>query len=179
MTSNSEYIDFLVDNQPQRLKRDSYADRKGNTIFLCNIRRTWYDILMEDVACNEKEVVLIVDDQEVIGELIGALIEDRGCAYVSFSDPLKALSYYEANPTQITIMIVDLTMPSLSGAGLVRKVLETNPALPIVLLINYSGEYVPEDVSHSVCRVIEKPFTKSELMDALGAALRKARKGSL
>jgi len=54
-------------------------------------------------------------------------------------------------------------------------VLKTNAALPVVLVINYSGEFVPEDVSRLACRVIEKPFTKSELMDALRAALRKAR----
>ena len=159
-------------------ERPREENGRACAISLSIMRGTWYDILMEDVACKEKEVILIVDDQEVIGEMIGALVEDHGCAHVSFSDPLGALSYYEANPTQITVMIVDLTMPSVSGADLVRTVIEMNPALPIVLVINYAGEYVPEDVSHSVCRVIEKPFTKLELMDALGTALRKARSKS-
>jgi CheY-like chemotaxis protein len=69
-----------------------------------------------------------MDDQEIIRGMIGALVEDHGCTYVSFSDPLKASSYYEANPTQITVMIVDLTMRSVSGAELVSVV---RFALPI------------------------------------------------
>jgi DNA-binding NtrC family response regulator len=127
-----------------------------------------------DRVCDEKDLVLVVDDEEVIEEMIEALVEAHGCAHVSFNNPAEALNHYEENSRKITLMITDLTMPSLSGAGLIRKVLEINPKLPIILVTGYSNEQVPADIPPLVRRIVPKPFTKSELLDAVRAAFAKA-----
>jgi len=126
--------------------------------------------IMTDALCKEKDVVLVVDDEKLVAEAVSELVEDLGCACHSFNDPEKALSYFEEDPGRITLMIADLTMPGLSGPGLIRKALQVSPGLPIILVDGYPGIKIPEDISSRVRRIIAKPFTKAELLDVMRTA---------
>jgi DNA-binding NtrC family response regulator len=129
---------------------------------------------MADSPCTERDVVLIVDDQEIITEMISELVGIHGCAHVAFTDPAEALRHYREHAKEITLLITDLTMPSMSGPEFVRKALEINPALSTILVANYAGEPMPDDMPRLVSRIVEKPFTQSELLDAVRKALTKA-----
>ena len=120
-------------------------------------------------------MVLIVDDQEIITEMISELVGNNGCTHVSFNDPAEALRHHREHAQEITLLIADLTMPSMSGPELVRKALKINPALSIILVANYAGEPMPEDMPRLVSRIVEKPFTQSEFLNAVRTALAKAR----
>jgi two-component system, cell cycle sensor histidine kinase and response regulator CckA len=126
-------------------------------------------------VCEEKDIVLVVDDEEMVEEMIEALVEEHGCAHVSFNNPAEALRYYEENSRKITLMITDLTMPSLSGPDLIKNVLQVNPQLPVILVTGYPNEQIPADIPPLVRRILPKPFTKSELLEAVRTAFDKAR----
>jgi CheY-like chemotaxis protein len=126
---------------------------------------------MAGSVCSEKDFLLVTDDEEIIAEMIGETVGEFGCAYVAFSRPLEALSYYKANFHKVSLLIVDLRMPELSGPDLIRKSLEINRDLSVVLLTNYVGESVPADVHHLAKRILAKPFTRAELRDAVREAL--------
>jgi hypothetical protein len=51
---------------------------------------------METVR-DEKDMVLVVDNEQMIGEMIGAPVEDHGCAHASLNNPAEALRHYEEN----------------------------------------------------------------------------------
>jgi CheY-like chemotaxis protein len=129
---------------------------------------------MAVTVCDDTHIVLVVDDEEMIEEMIGTLVEEYGCPYVSFHDPLEALRHYEGHSQSIALLVTDLTMPSLSGSELVRKVLEINPELPIILITNYVGENIPSDIPLLIRGSVSKPFTKSEFFHALGKTMVRA-----
>jgi DNA-binding NarL/FixJ family response regulator len=83
----------------------------------------------------------------------------------------RSVRYYEKNSRNVTVLIAGLEMPFLSGPEFVQKVLEINPALPAVLVTNYVGEHIPDDIIPLVRRILPKPFTKAELSDAVEGAL--------
>jgi FixJ family two-component response regulator len=122
---------------------------------------------MAAITCDDTHIVLVVDDDEIVEEMIGTLVEEYGCPCASFHDPEKALQHYVENSQNIALMVTDLTMPSLSGSDLVRKALEINPELPIILITNYVGENIPSDIPRLVRGTVSKPFTKSEFFHAL------------
>jgi FixJ family two-component response regulator len=130
---------------------------------------------MMNRVCNEKDIVLVVDDEKTVEEMIEAMVEAHGCAHVSFNNPVEALNYYKENSRKITLIITDLTMPFLSGPELIRKVLQINPKLPVILVTGYLAEQVPADIPPLVRRIVRKPFTKSEIVDAVQTAFAEAR----
>lgn len=131
---------------------------------------------MTDIVCSDKDLILVVDDEEMIEEMIEGLVEEHGCPHVSFNDPRKALEYYKENSRTITVMITDSRMPDLSGPDLVKEVRKVDQKLPIILVTNYEGEPLPDDVTPLVSFILPKPFTHSELLDVLRMALAKSRK---
>lgn len=130
---------------------------------------------MAAALCDDKRIALVVDDEEMVEEVIGAFVEDYGCRHVSFHDPVKALQHYKENSRSIVLMVTGLTMPCLSGPELVRKVHEINPELPIILVTNYVGESIPSDIPPLVRDTVSKPFTRSEFFDVLKKAVVRAK----
>jgi FixJ family two-component response regulator len=120
---------------------------------------------MPDTICDEKDIVMVVDDDEMMEEMMERMVHKYGCAHVSFDGPLTALRYFKENAQRVTILITDLTMPSISGAGLIKEVLQINPKLPIILVTGHDGEHVPDDIMSLVRHIVPKPFTTSELID--------------
>ena len=131
---------------------------------------------MTDVICDEKDLILVIDDEEMVEEMVEDLVEEHGCAHVSFNEPRKALEYYRGNSKTVTVMITDSRMPDLSGPDLVREVRIIDPKLPIILVTNYEGEPLPDDVPPLVSFILPKPFTHPELLEVLRMALAKSRK---
>jgi CheY-like chemotaxis protein len=128
---------------------------------------------MLENLCYEKDVVLVVDDDEMVAELIDGMMERGGCPRTSFNDPAEALEYYIEHSKKITLMITDLTMPILPGPELIRRAVQINPKLPIILMTDYAEEHIPDDVRPLVRRVLPKPFMKAEMFDAVRTALNK------
>ena len=128
---------------------------------------------MVENICDDKDVVLVVDDEEMIEKVIQQTVERRGCRSVSFNNSVEALQYYIENSQKVTLMITDLTMPTLPGPDLIRRALRVNPKLPIILLTSYAEERIPDDVRLLVHRVVPKPFMQAEVLDGVRTALDK------
>lgn len=160
----------------QEYKRGSVGLSGGKCSFLHILLYMCYKVIMTDLVCSEKDLILVVDDETMIEEMIEELVEEHGCPHVSFNDPRKALGYFRENSKRVTVMITDSRMPDLSGPALVREVRKIDSRLPIILVTNYEGEPVPDDVTLLVSFILPKPFTHAELLDVLKRAL--ARAGS-
>jgi two-component system, cell cycle sensor histidine kinase and response regulator CckA len=128
---------------------------------------------MTQAICDDKDIVLVVDDEEMIEEMIQKQLERRGCLTVSFNNSREALEYYIANVPKITLIITDLTMPLVSGPELIKNALRINPKVPIILVTGYADEQIPDDIRPFVQHVLPKPFLKSELLHAVRTALDK------
>ncbi len=128
---------------------------------------------MVEAICDKKDLVLVVDDEEMIGEMIGYIVERHGCQHVSFSDPAEALRHYEANSQKVTLLITNLAIPALSGHDLIRNTHRINPRLPIILITGYTDEHIPEGIRPLVQAILSKPFVKAEVIDAVRTALDK------
>ncbi len=60
-----------------------------------------------------KPVVAYVDDNPIEGKLMGSILGELGCEFVSITDPLKALP--ELLKTKPSLIFLDLVMPIVNG----------------------------------------------------------------
>lgn len=68
----------------------------------------------------EKQRILVVDDDPDIGNLYKLSLERNGFVVDSFSDPLLALSGYEAGAYDL--LLLDIKMPQMNGFELYQKI---------------------------------------------------------
>ena len=123
----------------------------------------------------KKENILIVDDDVHILELLHRHLQSWN--YHTY----KAVSVKEAvailRDTSIDLLITDLKMPEVDGFELVKFVSEHYPKLPKLIVTGYpSVQDSLEAIKSGVVAYLTKPFTKSELKDAMDDALKKSKK---
>jgi len=120
------------------------------------------------------ERILLVDDETPIVLLAKKWLEDRGYAVEPHTDAVDALAAFRAKPRRYDLLIADQRMPEMEGLELVRQVRLLKPRLPVVMT---SGRRFRRESEEEGCAWLQKPFTATELVASVRAALDAERGG--
>jgi len=120
------------------------------------------------------EHILLIDDETMLLETMGDLIEDMGYRVTLASDSADAYKAFLAQPDQFDVIITDLTMPQMSGTELASKIYQVRPDIPIALHTGLAAE-VPEDSLHNtgIKTIIRKPVLEKDLAKTIRNLLEK------
>ncbi len=83
--------------------------------------------------------LLLVDDEEMIREVLGAYLEQAGYRVLVATNGAEALALLAAGEV-VDALITDLSMPGMDGNSLIRAAQQRLPGLPAVLLTGYVGD---------------------------------------
>jgi PAS domain S-box-containing protein len=122
------------------------------------------------------ETILIVDDEQMIRNLGKTILQRQGYEVMLAEDGQEALEIYMRDPQRIDLVILDLTMPRLSGHDTLREMRQINPDVPVLFASGYSAEHMSDTEREGVLGFINKPYRPQELANTVRAALNK-RKG--
>jgi two-component system chemotaxis response regulator CheY len=109
--------------------------------------------------------VLVVEDDADLNQSLDDLLARHGFRVVATHDPVEAWEALQAGPRPAAIL-VDLRTPRMQGADFVAR-LRRDPRLSIIPLIAMSGDDDASRQPPRVERFLRKPFTATELLDAL------------
>ncbi len=79
--------------------------------------------------------VLVIDDEDLVREVVARMIEDLGYAAITAADGQAGLAVLERHA--IDAVLVDMTMPAMSGVDVISAVRARQPLLPVVLCSGY------------------------------------------
>jgi two-component system cell cycle sensor histidine kinase/response regulator CckA len=122
------------------------------------------------------ETVLLVDDEAVIRNLGRTILQRYGYKVLLAEDGLAALEVYQQHLGTIDLVILDLTMPRLSGRDALRRLLQIDPGVRVVYSSGYSAEQFAEDGRQGVLGFVNKPYRPQDLAAAVRRVLDQARK---
>jgi signal transduction histidine kinase len=111
--------------------------------------------------------VLVVEDNDELGDVTVALLESYGCHVQRARTPQHALPLFDG-PQTFDVVISDVVMPGgMDGVELASTLRKRFPALPIVLISGYSTAIArARDFP-----VLNKPCTPEDLVAALERAI--------
>lgn len=112
--------------------------------------------------------VLLVEDNQLVGEFAAHLIADLGYGNMWVPSGHEALALIEANPDKFDIVFTDVVMPGMSGIELAEALRNRFPNLPVVLTSGYSHVLAAEG-SHGF-ELLQKPYTADGLARVLRSA---------
>ena len=116
------------------------------------------------------ETVLLVDDEAMIRELGRTILTQYGYRVLVAEDGQDAVEVYRERPG-IDLVVLDLTMPRLSGQEALRHLREFDPGVRVVFASGYSADYAADSDSDGVLGFIHKPYRPHDLARAVRAAL--------
>jgi two-component system response regulator ResD len=106
----------------------------------------------------QRETILVVDDDLQIRSLVKVYLEQAGFAVATAADGEDGLNVFRAYRSRIALVLTDVMMPNMNGFDLADRVLELDSELPVLFM---SGE------AWNACRglgCVAKPFTPVELV---------------
>lgn len=116
-------------------------------------------------------LALVVDDEASVRRLAARVLKRRGMGVVEAENGADALALMAEHEDRVGLIVLDVTMPGMSGLEVHAKVREENSALPIVLTSGYS-DMTLESVADSAHTVfLKKPWRVDELMQVVERAL--------
>ena len=116
--------------------------------------------------------ILVVDDDEVMRELLSALLEVQGYEVQTATSGEHALALLEA-PYPPELILTDLQMPGLEGEALTSALREAAPAGS--LLLGMSGAKPSASTLGFLDSFLSKPFSAAQLEETI-ASVRSERK---
>ncbi len=120
----------------------------------------------------EKQRILVVDDEPNIRELIRLYLGKEGFAVEESEDGEDALTRLRANPP--ALVVLDLMLPKKDGREVCREIRKTS-SLPIIML-TAKNEEVDRVLGLEIGAdaYLTKPFSPRELVARVRAVLRRA-----
>ncbi len=121
-------------------------------------------------------LVLLVDDEAAILRAAERAIVSAGMRVITAGSAMAALDLLD-DFDDVAVLITDQTMPEMTGLTLAGRVRTLRPSLPIILSTGYTGQMTPERLRDAgVHSVLDKPYSLTQLTDAIQDALRSRRR---
>src|ERR1051326_1744612 len=126
------------------------------------------------LMAEERERLLIVDDEPEMVENLVRLLRREGYRCLSAMDGKKAAEILEAQ--RPALMLTDLKMPEMDGMDLLRRAHKIDPALPVIMITAFSTiESAVQAIREGAFDYLPKNFTADQLRVSVERALRQRR----
>ncbi len=115
--------------------------------------------------------ILIVDDEPAILDTLSGILQDEGYEVSSAKDGQEALKLVRAEPAP-DLVLLDIWMPDLDGIETLRRALQTNPRLLVVMMSGHGSiESAVKAIKLGAYDYIEKPLSLEKITILIKHAL--------
>ncbi|MBD1920982.1 GAF domain-containing protein [Microcoleus sp. FACHB-831] len=119
------------------------------------------------------ELILVVDDEVAIRDVTKAALETYGYKVLVANDGIEAIAQYVQHKKEISVVLMDMMMPSMDGLKTIPILKKLNPLVNIIAVSGLaSNERVGVAMDAGVKAFVSKPYTAQELLRTLHSVLR-------
>lgn len=121
-------------------------------------------------------LALIVDDEDSVRLMATHMMHTFGFEVLEASDGDEAIQIFKDRSGEIDLVLLDITMPRLSGDKVCSELYSFNPAAQILLMSGYSQEHTTDLFQgKKLPGFIQKPFKLVTLMEKVRETLEAPR----
>ncbi|MCB2213237.1 PAS domain S-box protein [bacterium] len=136
------------------------------------------DLSTSEAVFDGPATVLVVDDDETVRQVAQMMLEGQGFTVYTAEDGQDGIDVYREHGDEISLVILDMTMPRMDGEQAFQHLQELDPNVRVVLSSGYNEQ---ETMSHfngeGLAGFIQKPYQMHELIGRVREALEKQTDG--
>lgn len=119
----------------------------------------------ENVTMELRRSVLLVDDNDMVRELTGAMLERAGYDVRAAAGPVEALDLADSS-RRVDLLVTDVVMPGMNGIELADRLVERHPEAKVLFTSGHADDRIltPGGVPDGAA-FLGKPFTMAELIE--------------
>jgi two-component system, cell cycle sensor histidine kinase and response regulator CckA len=114
------------------------------------------------------ETILVAEDDPMVRDVAVRILERAGYRTIIAADGIEAVELFEQHMEDISLAVVDVVMPRLSGREVYQKIKEIKPETQVVFCSGYDPEMTDANaLPGSTAQVVQKPFDPEKLLDII------------
>lgn len=119
------------------------------------------------------ETILLVDDEALVRRIGRTLLTKLGYRILEAADGLEALEVCREKGDEISLVLLDLTMPNLTGKETFAKLNEMKPDLPVLICSGYLVDLSEFTQECGACPdgFVQKPYSFGDMADMVRKTL--------
>jgi PAS domain S-box-containing protein len=124
-----------------------------------------------------KGTILVIEDEPLVRNLAQTVLAKHGYEVLIAGDGLEAIARAQAHLGPIHVVVTDVVMPKLDGNRTAAQLKVQRPELVVL----FTSGYTEHGISFAEGRFLAKPYTPSQLLERVRAALKLSaeRRGSV
>jgi CheY-like chemotaxis protein len=116
--------------------------------------------------------ILVVDDDEIARRTAKHTLERHGYTVILAANGQEAVDLFGREASQISAVLLDLTMPLLGSQETLRRLQQLRPGVRVVLSSGYNKiEAIQRFTGKGLAGFIQKPYTAAQLAGKIKAVL--------
>jgi two-component system cell cycle sensor histidine kinase/response regulator CckA len=118
--------------------------------------------------------VLVVEDEDLVRDLATRVLTLHGYQVLTAENGHVAIDLFKKHPSEIDLVLLDLTMPGLNGAQVFVAIVAVRADVRVLITSGYSEDEGREMLEHpAVAGFLPKPYRIDVLIDRVNASLAK------
>jgi hypothetical protein len=119
----------------------------------------------------EGVTLLLTEDDPIMRRLTRRMLEAHGYQVLEAEDGKSALQVISSHSGSIALILTDVVMKGMNGPELVLRLTESHPGMKVVYMSGYTGKLVANHGGDTGIRLLEKPFTRADLLKTIDEVL--------
>jgi two-component system, cell cycle sensor histidine kinase and response regulator CckA len=121
---------------------------------------------------NRAETILVVENVSKVAELERETLTSAGYNVIVAANGREALKIYEPKRDEISLVILDLIMPEMSGRDCLMEMLRIEPSVKVIIASGYSpSDDLLKEIKPLVKGFLHKPFGIAQLLESVSSVL--------
>ena len=116
--------------------------------------------------------ILIVDDEPLVLAVTRNALEQSGYQVLAATNGMEALKILKQSGDDVKVVILDVTMPGMSGEETLKRLKTIRPDVPVILSTGLSEMETAERFAGArLAGFLQKPYTASQLAEKVKSAM--------
>ncbi len=134
----------------------------GNWRFRKDILDDW----VKKQATMTKASTLVVDDDPMIREILGEIIQDQHCSVTTAETGESALE--KVSRKHFDLIFLDLMLPGINGLEVLKAIKEKDKGAVVVIITGFADDEIAlQAVNYGPLTLLRKPFKESDILEVL------------
>ena len=118
------------------------------------------------------KTILLIEDDQSVADLCKRVLSDAGYTVITAMDGPTALDMYRERKDKISLVILDLILPGMSGKDCLKELVKVDPSVSVLICTGFSPDrQTQEEIDPLVKGFVNKPYGATRLLEAVSAVL--------
>ena len=124
---------------------------------------------------NSAQTILLVDDEELLRRAVAKMLRARGFSVIEAGEGRDAVELFRTHAGQIDVVLLDLTLPGLSGQEVLAELKRVRPTVKAIVTSAYGRELAVAGMNGGpTLPYLRKPYQIEELLHEIRETWREA-----